>query len=310
MSAVSLRERLSIIGEPRSGDRVTRLPGGFHSAPSSLRAAMHAMLPPRIQEWTNTHQWTFENLIWTEECQGLTTDGQSWFVSSNNEDLRAIHKFSLDFQSHLGEVQLPSGSGKHIGDIDCHAGRVYVAVDDPTARVWVLDTALNTMDVADLGGSPGAAGYFTGWCAVNPWNGYLYSSGGDGVDRVHAYDPTAKFSHVGTLHLQGPPLYGVQGGCFSGNGHLYLNSDRRVSPSGTKDIRAYSGLNGAFLGACPVDYDDSALEAEEMEGFAIAHIVHLGGGSTHIHVVVLDNDLTNPDDVFLKHFAVPDPDVL
>ena len=47
-----------------------------------------------------------------------------------------------------------------------------------------------------------------------------------------------------------------------------------------------------------------------MEGLAIAHLIHNGGSSTYIHVVILDNDATNEDDVFLKHFAIPDPSVL
>ena len=237
----------------------------------------------------------------------MTTDGQAWYVSSNNQDFRAIHKFTLDFKQSLGAVKLPPGSGNHIGDIDYHEGKIYVSVDDPTAKVWKLDRNLNTIQIALL--DPKVS-FFMGWCAINPWNGCLYSSSGDGVDRVHAYDPANNFTYKGFLALKGPSVNGLQGGCFSANGHLYMTSDKFVSENGTKEIRAYSALNGALLGACPVFYDESALEAEEMEGLAIAHLIHQGGDSTYVHVVILDNDWPGPDDVFLKHFAVPTPDVL
>ena len=91
MPPVSLRQRLGLIGELSTPNAVARVPGGFHSSPTSLRAAMRAMRGPRIQEWTPlTHQSTFDNRVWTEECQGLTTDGQSAFVASNNADLRVL----------------------------------------------------------------------------------------------------------------------------------------------------------------------------------------------------------------------------
>jgi hypothetical protein len=134
---------------------------------------------------------------------------------------------------------------------------------------------------------------------------FLYSSNFDGVDRVHAYDPKNGFLYKGALRLQGPPVGGVQGGVFSANGHLYLTSDVFVGQGATQDIRAYSALNGAFLGSCHVPYSPGDLDAEEMEGLAIWADPLWG----HIHVVILDNDVSG-DDVMLKHFVVPDVSVL
>ncbi|MGH9975512.1 MAG: hypothetical protein ACRD8Z_06710 [Nitrososphaeraceae archaeon] len=94
----------------------------------------------------------------------------------------------------------------------------------------------------------------------------------------------------------------VQGGCFSKNGHLYLTSDD------TEDIRGYSNLNGKFLGSCNVDYDKS--DDEEMEGLALGHITYPDGVSSFVHVIILDNDDLSKDDVYFKHFTVPDPSVL
>jgi hypothetical protein len=307
MPAMSVRASLQKIGEPKPGKVIPPFPGGFHSAPRSLRAALHAMLPPGIESWANTHQSTFENLTWTEECQGLTTDGRNWYVSSNNKNFRAIHKFTLDFKQSLGAVQLPPGSGTHIGDIDYYTGRIYVPISTPAPKVWEVDQNLNTLRLTALDDNPKPG---LGWCAINPWNGYLYTCPGDGADRIHAFDPGSNFAYKGFLLLEGPPVNGLQGGCFSANGHFYLTSDKFVNENATKEIRAYSALNGSFLGSCSVSYDESDLEAEEMEGLAIAHLVHNGGDSTYVHVVILDNDATNEDDVFLRHFSIPDPSVL
>lgn len=302
LTSASLRQSLSHIGEPSQAGALT-IPGGFHSAPGTLRRTMRAMRPPKIEGWMPLFQSTFENLQWTEECQGLTTDGENWFISSNNGDFRGVHKRSLDFGTHLRNVRMLPSAGVHPGDLDFDAARhrIFVPVEsDP--RVWVLDSDLDTVEVADLGGGPGLSpqGGSMPWCAVNPWNGLLYSSAFDNVDRVHAYDPDDNFKHVGSLRLGGAPLFRVQGGCFSKEGRLYLTSDH------SEDLRAYSSLNGYFYGRVGVPYTKGGVDQEEMEGVAIAHLLH-ADASTWVHVVILDNDLS-PDDVFIKHFVVPNPD--
>jgi hypothetical protein len=311
---ISLRESLQKIGEPKPGKELPAFPSGFHSAPQSLRAALHAMQPPLIEAWRFGTENYFENLEWTEECQGLTSDGTHWFVVTNNNEHRAIWKFKLNFEFVVAELFLQAD---HIGAPDCHVGKIFVPVESSPASVWVLDTALKTVDIFPLHGesaaTPPPQGSSMPWCAVNPWNGLLYSSifGGDDpkssdfgyVTRVHAYD-TDNFLHRGDLVLQGEAIHNVQGGCFSRNGHLYLTSHS------TQEVRAYSALNGAFLGSCKISYAKGGLEREEMEGMAILHWFDAGGASTHVHVMILDNDLTNRDDVLLKHLIVPDPSVL
>ena len=159
------------------------------------------------------------------------------------------------------------------------------------------------------------------WCAINPWNGLLYSSktgepptwdgetftwvDNDPVNEVYCYDPLDNnFGFRGSLTLLGKPLHQVSGGCFSKNGHLYLVSDY------TEDIHAYSAFNGAFLGSCHVPYDKGGIAQEEMEGITLGHIIHADGVSTDVHVLILDNEGISRDDVYLKNFAVPDPSVI
>lgn len=297
-----MRSSLKQIGEPKGGKAIPAFRGGFHSAPGSLRKALRAMTSPKIESWTNTQTREFANEAWTEECQGLTSDGKSWFVSSNNADFRAIHRFSLGFK-HLGSATFPSNLGSHIGAIDFHNGKIFAALE-PSLRVLMFDTGPSFLGFADLkrGTFDNLPQTSMPWCAINPWNGMLYSSNFDGVDRVHAYDPARDFMFHESLVLEGSAVNGVQGGVFSQNGHLYLASDA------SQELRAYSALNGAFLGSRKISYDKSTLEAEEMEGLAILPMT-VNGIPVHVHVVILDNDVSK-DDVFLQHFTVPNPDDL
>jgi hypothetical protein len=333
----SLRQNLGKIGEPKP-DKIIKIPSTFHSFPKnkSLKMAIHAMNSPLIEGWTMINEKQFENTKWTEECQGVAGDGISWFLVSTNNEVKALYKFSLNFDL-LGSVP-PGGfvggnwppealpNNLHIGPPNFYDNKIYVPVE-PSACVWILDTNLNTLSVKPLGGKIGSTkqGASMPWCAINPWNGLLYSSkfgeppyweddpSGSGVGRlvdpdpvteVHCYDPQKNFAYVKSLTLEGEPLHKVQGGCFSDNGRLYLTSDY------TQHIRAYNALNGAFLGYKWVDYDKSGLTyTQEIEGICIVP-VRYREGYTHVHIVVLENEKTSSDDFFFKHYSVPNPDVL
>jgi hypothetical protein len=317
---MSLREHLSKISEPEPGKSI-QIPHGFGSFPvsGSLGTAMEAMNSPRINEWSAKYEVedNFNNHEWTQECQGLTTDGTSWYIVSNNNSHRAIHRFGLDW-SHTGDVVYPytdmvDGEDKsHIGDPDCYNGKIYVPVEDTKeARVWVLDTNLTSLGRWDLG-SHDSQKAKNPWLAINPWNQFLYSSifgdpkyGEQPVSRLYAYD-LEKFEYhpEKDIILKDKFFHRVQGGCFSENGHVFLTSD-----DDTHSIHAYSSLNGHYYGSCWVPSDWS--DGEELEGMAIYPLIPVGKPYTiHVHVIVLDVDIPSKDDVFIKHFTVPDPKVL
>lgn len=255
---------------------------------------------PQMKGWALVEDQEIDNEEWTEECQGLTKDGNSWLVTSNNKDFRGVHRLSIDFNTHLAKAAIPAGAGDHPGDpdFDLASGRLYVPVQ-PKPNVWVLDQQLNTILVAPLQGEllPDSMP----WCAINPWDRLLYTSSFSNVDRVYGYDPANNFAHVSTLVLGGPVLQEVQGGCFSTNGHLYLTS------GGSERIHSYNCIDGSPLGSVVVPYSPGGLSGEEMEGIGLGHLIHGNGSHSRVHVVILDNDITNKDDVFLKHFSVPNP---
>ena len=298
---ISLIDSLKKIGEPEPNSSFKPIPSQFHSWPRSLRSAIEAMNPPLIDGWTLAYVDNFFNQDWTEECQGIVTDGIFWYVVSNNEEKRAIYKFSLDFDLIKAAV---SPVSHHIGHPALWNDKIYVPIEPPdkndNARVWVLDIDLSSSNIFELGENtyrdpPGKMP----WCAVNPWNSFLYSSVDTGVDCVSAYDPNKSFSFKEVLKIGGKKVNKVQGGCFSNNVHLYLTSDESV------DVRGYSALNGRFLGSLGLDYG----KGDEIEGLCVGHTSNSAGMSSFVHVIILDNE-GNEDDVFINHFSVPDPSVL
>jgi hypothetical protein len=262
---------------------------------------------------------------WTMDCQGITSYGESlWAVNANNNKPPIeIYKFNFGFGDPVKTASSPCGTD-HLGPPDYFENKIYVPVEGAIARVWTLDTDLNTLGLGSLQGptigDKPPQGAKMPWCAINPWNGLLYSSkfgeppyweedpSGSGrwvdwdpVTEVHCYDPADNFTYKKSLTLAGEPLHKVQGGCFSTNGHLNLSSDY------TRDIRGYSAINGSYLGSFAVPSDWSG--GEEMEGVSICP-VKCPGKYTPISVLVQDGDWPSDSDIYFKHIAVPWPEFL
>jgi hypothetical protein len=97
---------------------------------------------------------------------------------------------------------------------------------------------------------------------------------------------------------------------FLNDGGLAAKKD--MFPSSSKDVRAYSAFNGHFLGSLPLDYDSDLYPGpgEEVQSLAFVRWGGLSGGQvSDVQILFLDNDV-GTDDVFIQHFAVPDPAAL
>ena len=321
----SLRDGLTRIGETRPNKSASfRIPDNFHSFPpdGSLFAAVRSMKSLRTSNWRQTSHGRFFNLDWTEACQGVTYDGRFWYFSRNFgpgglKRKQGIYKlkpnmeqeefFSVKFlgHDHLGDIDYYNG--KIIG-LNTSEGLIFAAMEGPEA-ILVVPTDFHFHSLVTLKGrtihEPSPQGDSLPWCAINPWNGYLYSSRfgqHKSIDKVFAYS-FPDLTWKATLGLK-KPIRHVQGGCFTHNGHLLLTSDH------SHDIRCYSALNGGFLGSVPIEVNDSASVREEVEGLTIRKDFASEGRPAEVHVVLLDNDLTSRDDVYFKHYSVPNPDDL
>ncbi|MFD0360832.1 hypothetical protein ACFQZZ_05140 [Nocardia sp. GCM10030253] len=322
MVELSLRWHLAQIGEPKSTAGM-RIPGDFQSRPPSgrLRDLMKAMRSPKPEQWTKTNQGVFSNKDWTEECQGVTHDQFYWYVSSNHAGKQRVYRLSPDGDV-VDHVKLAGNGSEHLGHIDYHDGRIYCAMEDPAdpPKIVVIDTPPFTgwRSVALVGESGGAPPQTRcAWCAMNPWNGLLYSWNGTRskhADRLIAYrldSDGARFVHVKEADIKLPePLLFVQGAVFSKNGHVLLARNAPASLEAsllgdTSDIRCYSVLNGTYFGRLVIPKGSGWPDLEEVEGLTIWEGREFDGVTTHVHLILLDNDIHNDDDVYFKHYHVP-----
>ena len=308
MVNMSLREHLAGIAELETKNTLS-LRGDFYVLPPSglLRDLMRAMQSPKPDEWDKPYEKQFSNKDWTEECQGVTHDDSHWYLSSNREGKQRVYSFSMNFDDKR-YVDVEGNGSDHLGDIDYYQGRIYCAMEGPIkiliidappfSGYWQAELTEETMGVSPQVSCP--------WCAVNPWNGLLYSSNngddppGENTLRAYRFDsPSGCFVHVpfADIVLQ-EKVRMIQGGVFSKNGHILLASNY------SNDIRCYSVLNGYYLGRAPIQKDGSWNVKEEVEGLTIWEGVSFEGVATQVHVVLLDND-PNSDDVYFKNYRVP-----
>lgn len=66
---------------------------------------------PRINEWTLLKNDEYSNHAWTEEFQGMCTDGTYWYIVSNASEKQRLYKLSSDFSTQYGYVGAPSRTG-------------------------------------------------------------------------------------------------------------------------------------------------------------------------------------------------------
>jgi hypothetical protein len=357
-------------------------PSSFASAPQSLAEGIKAMLAnPDMKRWVRANHETFvDHGNWKEECQGITYDGKRFICSSNgSEDWvinqkspKALYRFRESQYSFKDEDieeiwEIPKSGADpnvinyHLGDIDFYNGIIYCAVETrkwsnvqlkySTPKVIKVDARgkLKFLEEVVIHGTEdsGQGGGFP-WCAINPWNGLLYSSfAGDEapfVTKIYAYDPnTGDWVPDQTIDLQPSAARRVQGGCFSPNGHLYLACDNIreipianfpgimypggttityteggevIDPATPEPYGSYPGLRNthirafsAFNGAFLGETPVTTLESkQELQGLCYAPYIVVDQ-EVQIHVILLENEvLEGKDDVYIKPYIAPYPD--
>lgn len=262
----------------------------------------------RPDSWKPTHTVKFGNEAWTEQAQGIATDGTHWYIGSNDADRRRLYKFGPDLPGGDGRViaslDLPAGAGSHLGPptYDPASGRIVIAVEP--ANVWIVDAAtMSTVALAPLGANGlRPQGTSIPWAALSPVDGMLYSSayGRDDqpikhVDRLHVYNPNT-FEWVRSIALD-TTVREVQGGQISANGHLYLSAI-----GGGHRIHGFALPGGQYHGSTPVGSGGTWAGAE-LEGLTLGHYGWRDGDATQVAALLLDNDWPDKDDVVITFYA-------
>jgi hypothetical protein len=305
----TLRKGLSTIGA-LSDDGPLAIRGSFgYRTPSSLRAAIDGMSDPLVADWTEVgiSFWS-ENTDDAHEAQGVTTDGEHWFLISNGSkrivayDDDAVQIFTVGptatvWDAMWNDAGRPDRSddswNPHLGAGCFFEGSIYVPIQNPMGLWRVnLQTAEQTWRPAH---DPPRDNMFP-WFAVHPVTRRLYTCNADLPVELNAYDRET-FVYVPTDNITlGPApitLDAVQGAVFTAHGRVVL-----VCGNGLEAVFCYSALNGHFFGATPLE-DYSETESVVVRQWT------LNGTVTHIHILELANDVE--DDCYLHSWSVPEP---
>lgn len=243
----------------------------------SLRALIQSLKWPNLPNTENFLEPAADypsnyDSPWSQIIQGVTHDADNWFFSRQY----GLSKFPLEHNlsgSAGSPKALSVGIPKqfsnlgydHIGDLDFFNGHLYVPLEgQPVTRVLFYNTSLELVNWAAFD-APHQT--HAPWCAVNPLDGYLYTSNFD----INSDEPTLFVYRIVRTNEDVPQsleslgsftlfnlahnpiaISRVQGGVFSASGHLYLVSDAPPEEGG--GILAFEMINGYQVARTPIDY--------------------------------------------------------
>lgn len=265
---------------------------------------------------------------WNEEAQGLTHDHNNWFITqrealwkipvSQNLAAPASPGMAGVERILLGNVpQLVNQGYNHFGDPSYYAfgGQGYILIPieggPPGLAVFRADT-LQYVDHATFVGQTHAP-----WVAVDP-QGNVYSSNDDDVTAINNYLinwnavrnsqnlTLSKAPSVSLFDEAASPvlLQGMQGGVISPSGRLLYvvaNAIHVFDLSTGRRIQQSTNGHGYFN----YEFHPGGTIQEEPEGITIWNLDdgRAPGISGQLHVLLLDNDLPDDDDVYVKHYT-------
>ena len=260
---------------------------------------------------------------WSEEVQGISHNDDHWFITQKDRLWKI--PVSVDLNSDIeGDdpargiftVPIPpvlTDEYNHFGDVDYNNGFLFIGLEntdtEPTARMLCFDA-----DTLEFIGSVllKEQGTHASWCAVNPADGFLYSSSFDNVTALFAYTFsvannkfTLRFHHLAPLiNDDGKPyeLSGIQGGVFSLDDNintLYLSSNA----GDTRGVQIFDWPEGKRIQEIFIDLDISGI-GEKIEGITYWNLPRgtAPGIRGQLHVLELDNDNNGDDIKCFKHY--------
>jgi hypothetical protein len=276
---------------------------------------------------------------WTEECQGVTHDGDHWFITQKSAVWRV--PLTKDLRDHLHNGvdgvrrrTIPLAGYDHFGDPDIHDGTLYVPLEGkrPIFPFFPFLTVPRVPQIAAfqastlefLWSAPLPDQQKAGWCAIDS-RGVLLSSNSWLTPREEKWKgPLFRYRIVGkTLKLldrvvlrdeQGTPvvLDSMQGGTFADDHHLYISCGYYENPHPSWGIHLFDlrtqrrivrSTNGS--GSFNYEFHPGGSTDEEPEGLTYWDLDgrNVPGIQGQLHAILLDND-SNGDDVYLKHYRV------
>jgi hypothetical protein len=269
---------------------------------------------------------------WTDNLQGIASDGRWWYVSANTNGKRGSRStarlyraksqsIARDLDAWVRPLSQKGLAGcSHIGDVDYRDGTIYVAIDgctDGHAKVGMFRReTLAYQGTFDLPGLSRAAGV-----AWSPVDEQLYALNRN-RNALRVYEVHASGNDVTAALVREVPMLAPDGSRFRGNraqglkfaqsGRLYVVFDHVDFAKGGVyefDVGSQAARLTSFMpvkhgctGVLTCIRDRGLYLGDEIEGLLIEPI-HSGPYRGDLHVLMIDNDLGR-DDVYFKHYSV------
>ena len=303
-----------------------------------------------IQQWHHS---------WAGDAQGVAWGGGFWFLTQTGHvyaccDAEDLHLPIGTFtKAPIPKILVDLGCD-HFGDLDYRDGRLFVPVERGkdigfVSRFLAPNLEYDAEGISPLvyfkNGSLVAQGHAP-WCAINPWDGYLYTSEYEPYDEpsgcslIQVYDPFTFWvvpsadwaasglpadvfdamssaavggipvmSHVKTLCIADKLRY-VQGGCFSRWGHLYLSMDSMEYEDAIARVVCINMATGTILEQSAMsvqEYDYTAAASRFVTDEELEGIcLSQVGENVYLNALVWDYNVGDDDVVYFKRLAVTD----
>jgi len=269
-----------------------------------------------------------------ENVQGVTHDAANWFITQQNR----LHKIPVT--ADLGNppshpsVGFPITGYDHMGAPDYDGGYVFVPMTGSAGGGVAVfrGSDLSFRGIVRLGFRPG-------WVAIRKSDHRLFTSAGSLGSSAPGSSWRIDFSRITgspaspniapLLEQRNYRIYGrngttltlshMQGGTFSPSGDLYLVNgftgcfqDREVPTSPVRRFRlgatdVFDEVARSNNGADPFNYEIHPSEDQEPQGLTwwdLNTVPHHSRVAGNLHILMLDNDCWDDDNVFLKHYRV------
>jgi len=281
---------------------------------------------------------------WSSELQGLAHDNQNWFITQKSRLWKFPLTHDLNRQvagpdpaRGILAVGIPDSLKRvgynHFGDLDQYGGFLFIPLEgSQTPRIAVF----RAQDLSFVGSFVLSGQKKAGWCALRAESDglYLYTSN-DVIDRANPIfryrvevsrlnaTPGAAFRFVNQVVLfQGNTPLDIkpylQGGEFSPDGsHLFIvnGKDSGFSPR-DGGIWVFRGTPLQFVTKSTADKNSGSFffefhpgwsKYEEPEGITFWNLdgrqaPGVSGGQ--LHVILLDNDVSSGDEIYIKHYRL------
>ncbi len=312
-------------------------PGG--SRRYSLRGIMDGWRWPAGYSISRIYPDDADDPRWSEEAQGVTvTEDEQWVFSTNNaaEDPQIFRRpltadldvnYPLNFEVNETKPALAYQEPyTHMGGCDSFAGDVYVAVEYGATeinRVFVFSVTTSSIvwrgaafvrqnDGTQSNASSATICELSLFMFVSKFDGSPFTLQTYRIDG--SLGIAAEFPFIANFPLydeNGVPLNmnRIQGMDISPRGHLYVVNDevldQGAKKGGVHGFDLTSGRRVTFLG---IDYSTGGGSlSKELQDVAIFDLAAVPADSNvegEIHVLALNNDLIENDNVSIFHISV------